>query len=43
MPRLISRFDPGVTVLVGSNGIGKTNLMEAIGYLATLEFAPGQC
>ena len=29
-------FDPGVTVLVGSNGIGKTNLMEAIGYLATL-------
>jgi DNA replication and repair protein RecF len=25
-----------VTVLVGSNGIGKTNLMEAIGYLATL-------
>jgi DNA replication and repair protein RecF len=27
---------PGVTVLVGSNGIGKTNLMEAIGYLATL-------
>ena len=29
-------FGPGVTVLVGSNGIGKTNLMEAIGYLATL-------
>ncbi|TLM83878.1 DNA replication/repair protein RecF [Pseudarthrobacter sp. NamE2] len=27
---------PGVTVLVGCNGIGKTNLMEAIGYLATL-------
>lgn len=27
---------PGVTVLVGFNGIGKTNLMEAIGYLATL-------
>lgn len=27
---------PGVTVLVGANGIGKTNLMEAIGYLATL-------
>jgi DNA replication and repair protein RecF len=27
---------PGVTVLVGSNGIGKTNLMEATGYLATL-------
>lgn len=29
-------FEPGVTVLVGSNGIGKTNLMEAIGYLASL-------
>lgn len=27
---------PGVTVLVGSNGIGKTNLMEAVGYLATM-------
>ncbi|HSN36478.1 MAG TPA: DNA replication/repair protein RecF [Arthrobacter sp.] len=29
-------FGPGITVLVGANGIGKTNLMEAIGYLATL-------
>lgn len=29
-------LDPGITVLLGSNGIGKTNLMEAIGYLATL-------
>ena len=29
-------LEPGVTVLVGYNGIGKTNLMEAIGYLATL-------
>lgn len=29
-------LEPGVTVLVGPNGIGKTNLMEAIGYLATL-------
>lgn len=29
-------LSPGATVLVGSNGIGKTNLMEAIGYLATL-------
>ncbi|MDR6504562.1 DNA replication/repair protein RecF [Arthrobacter oryzae] len=29
-------FEPGVTVLVGYNGIGKTNLMEAIGYLANL-------
>lgn len=30
------KLGPGVTVLVGSNGIGKTNLMEAIGYLSTL-------
>ena len=29
-------LEPGVTVLVGANGIGKTNLVEAIGYLATL-------
>ncbi|HLY32958.1 MAG TPA: DNA replication/repair protein RecF [Jatrophihabitantaceae bacterium] len=29
-------FDPGPSVLVGSNGQGKTNLVEAIGYLATL-------
>lgn len=29
-------LDPGVTVLVGRNGTGKTNLMEALGYLATL-------
>lgn len=27
---------PGVTVLVGSNGLGKTNLVESIGYLSTL-------
>src|SRR6185312_282062 len=29
-------FDPGVTALVGPNGQGKTNLAEALGYLATL-------
>ncbi len=29
-------FEPGASVLVGSNGQGKTNLVEAIGYLATL-------
>lgn len=29
-------FDPGASVLVGSNGVGKTNLIEALGYLATL-------
>lgn len=29
-------LQPGVTVLVGSNGLGKTNLVESIGYLSTL-------
>ncbi|MDP9117267.1 MAG: DNA replication/repair protein RecF [Actinomycetota bacterium] len=29
-------FEPGPSVLVGSNGQGKTNLVEAAGYLATL-------
>ncbi|MFJ1795611.1 DNA replication/repair protein RecF [Kitasatospora griseola] len=29
-------LDPGVTAFVGPNGQGKTNLVEAIGYIATL-------
>jgi len=29
-------FPSGVTALVGSNGQGKTNLIEAINYVATL-------
>ncbi len=29
-------LDPGVIVFVGPNGQGKTNLIEAVGYLATL-------
>ena len=29
-------FAPGLTALLGANGEGKTNVMEAIGYLATL-------
>ncbi|WP_327415024.1 DNA replication/repair protein RecF [Streptomyces sp. NBC_01233] len=29
-------LDPGVTAFVGPNGQGKTNLVEAIGYLSTL-------
>ncbi|MFE5807398.1 DNA replication/repair protein RecF [Streptomyces sp. NPDC056491] len=29
-------LDPGVSAFVGPNGQGKTNLVEAIGYLATL-------
>jgi DNA replication and repair protein RecF len=28
--------EPGITVFVGPNGVGKTNIVEAIGYLATL-------
>ena len=35
-PRADVAFEPGVSVLVGPNGQGKTNLLEAIGYLATL-------
>jgi DNA replication and repair protein RecF len=36
---------PGLTVVVGGNGEGKTNLLEAVGYLTTLESfrgAPGE-
>ena len=29
-------FEPGASVLVGPNGEGKTNLVEALGYVATL-------
>lgn len=29
-------LDPGVTVFIGSNGFGKTNIIEAIGYLTSL-------
>ena len=29
-------LEPGTTVLVGANGQGKTNLVEAVGYVATL-------
>ncbi len=29
-------LDPGVTSFLGANGQGKTNLVEAVGYLATL-------
>lgn len=35
-PSLDLPLHPGVTVLVGSNGRGKTNLLEALAYVATL-------
>ncbi|WP_261559326.1 DNA replication/repair protein RecF [Frankia tisae] len=35
-PSLDLALGPGVTTLVGRNGQGKTNLIEAIGYVATL-------
>ena len=34
-PHVECRFDPGVNVLLGRNGQGKTNVLEAIGYVAT--------
>ena len=36
MPTLSLELGPGVTTFSGPNGEGKTNLVEAIGYLATL-------
>ncbi|MDD7385162.1 MAG: DNA replication/repair protein RecF [Actinomycetaceae bacterium] len=33
---LLVHFEPGVTALIGENGQGKTNIVEAINYLATL-------
>ncbi len=35
-PEAVVEFDPGPSVLVGPNGYGKTNLIEALGYVATL-------
>jgi DNA replication and repair protein RecF len=35
-PELSLELGPGVTTFSGPNGEGKTNLVEAIGYLATL-------
>ncbi|WP_414936518.1 DNA replication/repair protein RecF [Amycolatopsis sp. cmx-11-51] len=35
-PQADLELEPGPTVLVGQNGRGKTNLLEAIGYIATL-------
>lgn len=30
-------FQPGVNVLIGPNGVGKTNIVEAVGYASTLD------
>ncbi|MCO1596352.1 DNA replication/repair protein RecF [Micromonospora sp. RHAY321] len=30
-------LQPGANVLIGANGVGKTNLVEALGYVATLD------
>ena len=35
-PRLQLPVQPGITVMVGKNGQGKTNIVEALWYLATL-------
>src|SRR5690606_3741588 len=35
-PRAAVEFEPGPNVVVGPNGVGKTNLVEALGYVATL-------
>jgi DNA replication and repair protein RecF len=35
-PSVELELDPGVTAFVGPNGQGKTNLVEAVGYVATL-------
>ena len=35
-PELDLEFGPGVTTFVADNGTGKTNIVEAIGYLAHL-------
>lgn len=33
---VVLAFEPGVTTFIGENGQGKTNIVEAVGYLATL-------
>jgi DNA replication and repair protein RecF len=35
-PAAAVEFGPGPSVLIGPNGVGKTNLVEALGYVATL-------
>jgi DNA replication and repair protein RecF len=35
--RAVVEFEPGGNVLVGPNGVGKTNLLEALHYVSTLD------
>src|SRR5688500_13227987 len=35
-PEAFAEVEPGASTLIGPNGHGKTNLVEAIGYVATL-------
>ncbi|MGZ4664014.1 MAG: DNA replication/repair protein RecF [Frankiaceae bacterium] len=35
-PQVVVELPPGPTAFIGANGHGKTNLVEAVGYLATL-------
>ena len=35
-PELEATFEPGITLFLGRNGYGKTNIVEAIGYIAHL-------
>ena len=35
--RAVVELDPGLTVVTGANGVGKTNLVEAMAWLATLD------
>ncbi len=36
-PEVHLQLEPGISTFVGPNGTGKTNLVEAIGYVATLD------
>lgn len=36
-PQAVVEFERGPNLLVGPNGVGKTNLVEALGYVATLD------
>ena len=36
-PHIVVEFEAGCSVLVGPNGVGKTNLIEALHYVSTLD------